>query len=78
MAGGVSGNLAPFWRVLAREKISKTQAMKIFLAGQNGQYRINDTLFLAGAESRHWVNDMRLFLAGVTPWRGGGAIRHCN
>lgn len=42
MAGGVSGNLAPFWRVLAREKISKTQAMR---------------LFLASAESRHWVND---------------------
>lgn len=56
MAGGVSGNLAPFWRVLAREKISKTEAMKIFLAGQNGQHKINDTLFLAG----------------VTPWRGGG------
>lgn len=71
MAGGVSGNLAPFWRVLAREKISKTEAMKIFLAGQNGQHRINDTLFLAGAESRHWVNDVAVPCGRNALARGG-------
>lgn len=63
MAGGVSGNLKPFWSDVSEllnsgatfEK-AKREAMQIFLAG---------------GESRHWIqdeivkkNNMRIYLAG--------------
>lgn len=38
LAGGISGNLNPFWRLTAENKIE--DAMKIFLAGQNGKIRM--------------------------------------
>lgn len=56
LAGGISGNLNPFWRLTAENKIE--DAMKIFLAGQNGKIRMlrersmeGDSLDIAVLES---------------------------
>jgi len=75
LAGGVSGNLKPAWKNMARGgQITSTAFIEA----------LRNESFLGGGESRHWIQDellkiskkkdMRLYLAGVTPWRSGGGM----
>ena len=67
MAGEVSGNLKPFWKnVSARLAHGKQEAFDEAMK-----------IFLAGGESRHWLQyerdeRMKVYLAGVAPWRNVG------
>ena len=66
MAGGVTGNLNPFWK----------EACRNMAEGQPFSNATEDAMkiFLAGGESRHWIqdnllesqkkNEMRIYLAG--------------
>lgn len=78
MAGGVHGNLNPAWRRMARGKIDDagfyealrkegflTEQMQIFLAGvdRDNHRQVKEALS---------EDDMKIFLAGVAPWRNEG------
>lgn len=49
LAGGVSGNLKPFWS----ETCSRIKNGQNYKNATEGAMR----LFLAGGESRHWIQD---------------------
>ena len=70
LAGGISGNLFPYWKTVAKLMVGKpiTEAQEEAMK-----------LFLAGGERRHWLqegltkeDDMKLYLAGVAPYRNEG------
>lgn len=59
IAGGISGNLNPLWKIfLAGQSCDIPQklgdSMKIFLAGQNGRTNILEELVNEGTHSREW------------------------
>ena len=73
LAGGITGNLNPFWRCLS-QKLKTGQEFKI--AGEEAM-----RIFLAGGESRHWIHDtllnksqedMQIYIAGTWPYRNLG------
>lgn len=49
MAGGVSGNLKPFWRYVSTLLLQGMDYREAFDAAMK--------VFLAGGESRHWIQE---------------------
>ncbi len=79
MAGGVSGNLKPFWKETCRRMAegrtltnATEDAIKIFLAGGESRHWIQDELLEFQKKKTNYGGQMQLYLAGVWPWRNGG------
>lgn len=78
MAGGVTANLNPFWK----------ETCKRMEQGQTYENATEDSMriFLAGGESRHWIQDelletqkkngaeMQVFIAGIQGSRKGFVV----
>lgn len=73
MAGGVSGNLKPFWKYVSAMLQKGVEYREAFDTGMK--------IFLAGVESRHWIQEGYADLSCGDEWfaqdsrrivRGGG------
>lgn len=74
LAGGISGNLFPYWKTVAKLMVGQpiTEAQEEAMK-----------LFLAGGERRHWLqegltkeDDMKLYLAGTMCGNQAKAIQY--